>query len=367
MRTTPLTSWHKAHGATMTDFNGWEMPLYYTGITDEHLHTRRAAGLFDLSHMGRVWIRGAGARDFVDRITPARVRQARPGDVQYSFLLNEQGRVIDDITVYYDEVDVLLIVNAGNRDRDIEWLKKHEGLVPDARVEDYSERWGMAALQGPNSDLVMKSLFGAGFEPPGYYRFIKLTDTVCPGDLIVSQTGYTGEHGYEFYLPAECLARLWEALLHAEPQAEVRAIGLGARDSLRLEASMPLYGHELTDDTTPLCAGLGKFCDLEKPSFIGREALAELKGAGGSGRKLVGFEMAQRGPVARQGYDVVDSNGTPVGTVASGIFSPTLQKVVGMAYVTPEHASVGSEIFIDIRGRRVPANVVKRPFYRRSA
>lgn len=367
MRKTPLNEWHRSHGATMTNFNGWDMPLYYRGITEEHLHTRQAAGLFDLSHMGRIWITGAGARQFVDQVTPARVREATTGEVQYSFLLTEEGRTIDDITIYYDEQDVLLVVNAGNRDRDVEWLKAREGVVPGVTVTDFSERWGMIALQGPRSNDVMRAVFGGAFEPPPYYRFVKLTDALFPGDLIISTTGYTGEHGFEFYLPAEHVGKLWETLLAASPEADVWPIGLGARDSLRLEAGMPLYGHELTDETTPLCAGLGKFCDLEKPSFIGREALLEEKNSGGPSRKLIGFEMAQKGPIARQGFDVCGADGTPVGKVASGIFSPTLQKVVGMAYVDAPLARVGNEIFIDIRGRKLPAVIVKRPFYKRSA
>lgn len=367
MRKTPLNEWHRSHGATMTDFNGWDMPLYYRGITEEHLHTRQAAGLFDLSHMGRIWITGSGAREYVDGMTPARVKDAKAGDVQYSFLLDERGHTIDDITVYYDDVDVLLVVNAGNKDRDYEWLKSHEGDVADVTVTDFSDRWGMIALQGPRSNDVMRALFGGEFAAPGYYRFAKLTDTIFPGDMIVSETGYTGEQGYEFYLPAEHVAKLWEALMAAAPEADVAPIGLGARDSLRLEAGMPLYGHELNDETTPLCAGLGKFCDLEKPSFIGRDALIETKNAGGPSKKLVGFEMTQRGPVARQGFDICSADGAVVGKVASGIFSPSLQKVVGMAYVDTPLAKVGNEVLIDIRGRKLPANIVKRPFYKRSA
>lgn len=367
MRETVLHDWHVSRGATMTDFHGWHMPLYYRGITEEHLHTRTRAGVFDLGHMGRVLISGTGARAFVDHLTPARVQQGEVGEVQYSFLLREDGTTIDDITVYYEPNSIFLVINAGNRDRDIEWIRTQAAQFNDVvEIVDLSDAWGMIAIQGPNAKANVERLFG-GSELPAYYHFAHFDDTVGQGPLIVSCTGYTGENGYEFYLPAENTQKLWEALISVAPEMDVQPIGLGARDSLRLEASMPLYGHELTDETTPLHAGLGKFVDLEKPSFIGRDALLALKQNGGPSQKLVAFEMKQRGPVAREGFDVYGSDGMPIGRVASGIFSPTLQKIIGTAYVAAQHAAVGGEIQIDIRGRKHPATLIKRPFYRRSA
>jgi len=367
MQQTILHDWHVANGATMVDFHGWHMPLYYRGITEEHVHTRTKAGIFDLGHMGRVRLSGSGAQAFVDYLTPARVTEAQVGEVQYSFLLRENGTTIDDITIYYEPESILLVINAGNRNRDLQWIEEQAAKFgQDVKITNLSDAWGMVAIQGPNAKTVSERLFG-GTELPAYYRFAPFNDTVGPGELIVSCTGYTGENGYEFYLPAENTQKLWDALLSVAPDMEVQPIGLGARDSLRLEASMPLYGHELTDETTPLHAGLGKFVNLEKDSFIGREALLAIKQAGGPSRKLIAFEMKQRGPIAREGFDLCSADGVTIGTVASGIFSPTLQKIIGTGYVDPQSAAIGSEIQIDIRGRKHPATIIKRPFYRRSA
>lgn len=344
------------------------MPLYYRGITQEHLHTRTAAGLFDLGHMGRIFLKGPHTRIFVDHLTPARVTEAGHGDVQYSFLLREDGTVIDDITVYFDKDEVLLVVNAGNRQRDLSWIHDQaEAFGHDVEVEDRGESWGMIAIQGPLSGNIMKKVIGEAIASLNYYHFRRLTHADYAGELIVSRTGYTGEDGFEIYLPGENVVKLWDALLSSEIDGTVQPVGLGARDSLRLEASMPLYGHELDNHLTPLHAGLGRFVDLDKPNFIGRAALASLKESGGPKVRLVGFEMLQRGPVARQGFAVQGADGNQIGSVTSGIFSPTLQKTVGLAYVNKEHSSVGSSISIDIRGRSLPARIIKRPFYRRNA
>lgn len=363
MRRTPLTEWHEAHGATFTDFFGWQMPVYYSGITEEHLHTRNSAGLFDLCHMGRVRLRGERVREFVDAITPADVASAKTGDVQYSFLLTEGGRTIDDITLYYGEDYALLIINAGNRERDIAWLREQAAVRGGVEVEDLSEAWGMIALQGPQSEAIWRAVAGDAAAGLKYYSFVEAELDGFRAPVIVSATGYTGEAGYEFYLPADETAKLWEQLWAAGGNT-VKAIGLGARDSLRLEAAMPLYGHELTDDTTPLEAGLGRFVKLDKGDFVGRGALAEQKAAGLT-RRLVGIELLARGPVARQGHAVHRTGGGAIGEVTSGVFSPTLQKVVALAYVAVDCAATGTELEVDIRGRRHAARVVKKPFYRR--
>jgi len=367
MKKTALNQWHIDRGANMTDFNGWHMPLFYSGITQEHTHTRTAAGLFDLGHMGRIMIKGPHARSFVDHLTPAKVSEARTGDVQYSFLLREDGTVIDDITVYFDSQDVLLIVNAGNRERDFSWIQDQANAFGhDIELDDRGESWSMIAIQGPDSGPIMSSLFTDQVTALGYYKFLRHGELNGDDEIIISRTGYTGEDGYELYLPTEKAGELWERFLAAAPE-KVQPIGLGARDSLRLEASMPLYGHELDDSLTPIHAGLTRFLDFDKPNFIGRAALASMKDAGGPGQKLVGFEMLQRGPVARQGFPVVDEEGHAIGVVTSGIFSPTLQKTVGLAYINKEHSAVGNSISIEIRGRTLPAKIVKRPFYRRNA
>jgi aminomethyltransferase len=367
MKQTPLHEWHVAHGATMTDFNGWSMPLYYSGMTDEHLHTRRAAGLFDLCHMGRVMLRGAGAHRYVDELTPARLREAKQGDVLYSFLLTEQGRTIDDITVYLLPDRLMLVVNAGNRERAVAWIRAHAEGMGDVSVEDLSEEWAMLALQGPDSDAVMREAFGAGFNPLPYYTVAELRMEAAGGTVLVSATGYTGERGYEVYLPSSRAGAAWEAVMAAGARHGVKPVGLGARDSLRLEAAMPLYGHELTDETTPLDAGLGKFLDLDKPAFVGRDALLTQKAAGGPPRKLACMEMRQRGPVPRQGCTLHLPGGDAVGTVTSGILAPSLQKNIAMGYVDAAFAIPGTDAEFEIRGRRHPAVLVKRPFYRRSA
>lgn len=368
MQKTPLNEWHAQHGANMTDFHGWHMPLYYKGITQEHLHTREKAGLFDLGHMGRVFVRGADAYKFVDYLTPAKVQQAVPGDVQYTFFLRPDGTVIDDITIYYGEDELFLVINAGNRERDWDWLQEQaKAFGGDVQLDDRGTSWSMIAIQGPLSTGIMQSIFGESIDEMGYYRFAKLPASDAFGELIISRTGYTGEDGYEIYLPAEDSQKLWDQLMGSGPAESVMPVGLGARDSLRLEAAMPLYGHELDDTLTPLHAGLGKFVDLEKGDFLGRDSLLKIKSENGPEKRLVGFEMTQRGPIPRQGFPVLSADGTPIGAVTSGIFSPTLQKTVGLAYIDKEHTGVGKSISIDIRGRALPATLVKRPFYRRQA
>lgn len=366
MNRTPLTAWHEAHHAQMTDFNGWQMPLYYRGITEEHHHTRKAAGLFDLCHMGRIWVLGERAREFVDYVTPVALKTAQVGDVLYSFLLDANGCPIDDITVYVEREWLMLVVNAGNRERCFEWLTRQAAKFGKVSVEDRSISWGMIALQGPKAQATMRRLFSGSFEPLDYYKFRHEHAAALPYDMIISATGYTGEAGYEMYVPADHLVGLWSLMFSAEDADEVWPIGLGARDSLRLEAGMPLYGHELDDCHTPVAAALGKFIDWDK-DFIGRDALLHEKEAGGPAEKLVGFEALQRGPIARAGHEVFSSAGERIGKVTSGIFSPTLQKTIGLAYVAPQHAKIGEEVQLEIRGRRLPATIVKKQFYKRSS
>lgn len=368
MEKTVLNEWHASNGAAMTDFNGWHMPLYYKGITHEHQHTRSSAGLFDLGHMGRLFVRGPDAYAFVDYLTPAKVSAAKPGEVQYSFLLRENGTVIDDITVYYGVEDIFLVINAGNRERDLQWINDQaEAFDGKLEIDNRGESWGMLALQGPLSTEIANKVLGKTASSLAYYHFTRLEHPNYPGEMVISRTGYTGEDGYEIYLPAENVSILWNDLIAADPEGRVQPVGLAARDSLRLEAAMPLYGHELDDSLTPLHAGLGRFMDMQKNDFIGRDALDAIKEAGGPDTKLVGFELLQRGPVARQGFPVLNADGNCIGTVTSGIFSPSLQKTVGLAYVNKEHSAVGDSISIDIRGRALPAQIIKRPFYRRNA
>lgn len=348
----------------MVDFHGWDMPLYYRGITEEHAHTRESAGLFDLCHMGRIYVRGPGALEFLDRVTPAHIRTAHSGQVLYSFLLDEQGCTIDDITIYIGDDWHMIVVNSSNREKDLDWLKQH--AVAGVEIEDVSDSMAMFAIQGPDSDRIISSFLSEMPLPIPYYEFRHVKAPTLPYAPIISATGYTGEHGYEIYTPADHALGLWSMIFAAQDAGSLWPIGLGARDSLRLEAAMPLYGNELGSETTPLDAGLGKFIDFEKRDFIGRAALLGHKQLGVT-RKLVGFEMTQRGAIARQGHAILDAHGANIGAVTSGIFSPTLQRVIGMAYVDAREAQVGAEISIEIRGRRFPARIVKKPFYKRTS
>lgn len=357
MFTTFLHDFHVAANATMTDFFGWQMPLVFSSMTEEHIATRASAGVFDLGHMGRLAVRGAGAFDFVNRVTPVRLAGAEPGTVLYSFVLDADGAPIDDVTIYYDSpTELMMVVNASNREAVLAHLAP---LAIDADIElaDMTFELGMIAIQGPAHEAIMSAVLGAEFAPCEYYRFYKTSS-----GNIISATGYTGEKGYEIYAPGLEIRELWEALL----EAGATPVGLGARDTLRLEAAMPLFGHELTTTTTPTAAGLTRFLDMEKPGgFIGREALVNATPT----RKLVGFELtaAGRGPIARQRMAVFDETGaTEVGTVTSGCLSPTLGKIIGMAYIDVELAVVNTALTIDVRGRKIPATVVQRPFYKRN-
>jgi len=362
MQNTPLHDWHVAHNASMTDFHGWHMPLFYTGITEEHNFTREHAGLFDLGHMGRVFVRGSDARKFVDYLTPANVASAQTGDVQYSFLLREDGTAIDDITIYYHDEFVLLIINAGNRERDVQWIKEKAGAWPDVTIDDRCESWSMLAIQGPSSESITSKVLGEDPSALAYYKFLYYKESRF-GEMVISRTGYTGEDGFEIYLSKEQASLLWEKLIAAGDD-RIRPIGLGARDSLRLEAGMPLYGHELNDSLTPVHAGFNRYISLDKGDFLGKKSLESLVSSG-TDKKLAGFEMPQRGPIPREGFNIFSPEGQVIGQITSGIFSPTLQKNVGMAYVEPAYAKPGTEIQIEIRNKRYPATIVKRPFYRR--
>jgi len=373
---------HETAGATMTDFGGWHMPLYYSGIIDEHLYTRAKAGLFDLCHMGRIGIWGKEWQAFLDYVLPANITAAEPGRVLYSFLLNPKGGVIDDVTAYVAEDYGMLVVNAANREKDLQWIRDQLPRFPGVTVEDWSDALAMLAVQGPNSDNVMKHFLGRTFSSLQYYTFRELDSASVPAGMmrtgsppgagrvpffLYSATGYTGEHGYEIYCEPNTALSLWDTVLAHAEELEVRPIGLGARDSLRLEAAMPLYGHELTEETTPLEAGLTRFAGLEKQTeFIGKAALLKQQ-TEGVRRTLVGLEMKDKGPVPRHGYIVKNASGENIGTVTSGVYAPSLQKNIAFAYVHPDFSRVGTEVKIEIRNRLFPAQVVKRPFYRRSS
>jgi aminomethyltransferase len=345
----------------MVAFAGWEMPVQYAGVIEEHRAVRSAAGLFDVSHMGELRVAGAGAEAFLQRLTPNDVAQLTPGRAHYSALLEERGGYLDDLIVYrLGGEEFLLVVNAANAAADFAWIAHHAAGAPEVSVEDVSERYALLALQGPRAQEILAPLTGADLAGLRYYRFAP--GAVAGAPALVARTGYTGEDGFELFLAPADAPAAWDALLAAGAAAGLQPAGLGARDTLRLEAGMALYGHEIDASTTPFEAGLDWVVKLDKGDFLGRAALVEQREAGVP-RRLAGFEMRERG-IARQGHTVY-SGDRAVGRVTSGTWSPTFEKALGMALVESEHARPGSEVAIEVRGKRLAAALVPLPFYRR--
>jgi aminomethyltransferase len=365
LREAALRHRHEELEARLIPFAGWLMPVQYSGVMDEHRTVRSAAGLFDLGHMGQVRVTGADALPYLQLITTNDAAVLEPGDAQYSLLPNEQGGVIDDIIVYRlpDEPGYLVVVNAANHAKDVAWMLQQSARRElEVDVEDVSDSLGMIAIQGPAAAEIVAGLTEtdlSGLEP-----FHSRRATVAGLPVLVARTGYTGEDGFEFYVPQEQTAALWDALLAAGAPRGLKPIGLGARDTLRLEARMPLYGNELADDISPIEAGLGWAVKLDKGSFIGREAIAAVKESGPS-RRTVGFRLLERAGSARHGYPV-ELDGRRVGVVTSGAHSPTLGAEVGLALIDADVAGIGKPLEIVIRGRPVRAEQVKLPFYRRA-
>ena len=367
LRETPLRRRHEALGARMVPFAGWLMPVQYGGILQEHRAVRAAAGLFDLGHMGQVDVSGPDALPFLQAVTTNDVAALAPGGAQYSLLPNERGGVVDDIIVYRhpEGEGYMVVVNASNADKDVAWLRarRRDQSALDVAVEDASDRYGMVAIQGPKAEAIVNRLTETRLSDLGPFRWSDATVAGVP--LKIARTGYTGEDGFEFYPASERVGELWDALLASGAEDGLVPVGLGARDTLRLEARMPLYGNELGDDIGPLEAGLGWAVRLDKGAFVGRDAVAAQREAGPP-RRTVGFRLLERGGSARAGYDVrVD--GRPVGRVTSGAFSPTLGENIGLALVEREVAGVGRPLEVVVRGRPLRAVQVKTPFYRRSA
>jgi aminomethyltransferase len=364
LQQTPLNAAHRRLGARMVDFGGWDMPVQYPlGTVEEHLATRTRAGLFDVSHMGEIDVRGADAISFVNRICSNDASKLVDGQAQYSALTTPEGTVVDDLLVYRFASDhLLLVVNASTTPKDWDWIKSHQG---DENVElnNVSADYCQIALQGPQALGILQPLTDVPLAEIKYYHFREGTVDGIPS--IVSRTGYTGEDGFEVYAAADKAEHLWERFLDAGKAGTPEGIapcGLAARNTLRLEAAMALYGHEIDETTTLLEANLGWICKLNKGDFIGRERLARQKEEG-IRRKLVGFEMTERG-IARDEQDVL-IDGERVGRVTSGSPAPFLKKNIGLAYVPTEFANEGQAIQIDVRGRNVAAQIVKTPFYKR--
>jgi aminomethyltransferase len=342
------------------------MPVQYSGILDEHRAVRMAAGLFDLGHMGQVRVSGPDALAYLQHVTTNDVSTLAPGDAQYSLLPNAQGGVIDDIIIYRlpDEAAYLVVVNAANHDKDVAWLRDHRAQRGDLDVEvaDVSDALGMVAIQGPRADAIVASLTESDLAHLGAFQCSRGDIAGIPA--LIARTGYTGEDGFEFYVPQEQTINLWDALMAAGRPLGLQPVGLGARDTLRLEARMPLDGQELAEDISPLEAGLGWAVKLDKGPFIGRDAIQATKDAKPA-RRTVGFRLLQRAGSARHGYPVQVA-GREVGVVTSGAHSPTLGSEIGLALVEAGVAGVGKPLDVVIRGRAVPAEQVKLPFYRRN-
>lgn len=354
---TPLYDAHRALGGRMVPFAGFEMPVQYGSILEEHAAVREAAGLFDVSHMGEIFVSGPGAVASVEWLVTCPVDSLAPGRVRYGLVCNESGGVVDDVTVYRLAEDRLfLCVNASNIEKDYRWIVRH--ARPGARVEDRSDHFGLLALQGPASAAILARLCPLRTDAMKRFRFEE--GAVAGATALVSRTGYTGSDGFELYLAAADVCDVFQALLDAGKPLGLRPCGLGARDTLRLEAALPLYGHELDDTTSPLEAGLERFVKRARGGFLGAEAI-ERRARAGAERQLVGFVVEDRG-VARAEYPILH-DGAKVGVVTSGAPSPTLGKSIGLGYVPPALAAPGTSIEIGIRDRAVPARIVETPFW----
>ena len=371
LRKTALNALHKRLGAKMVNFGGWDMPVEYPcsgNLMCEHRAVRGGVGVFDVSHMGDIRIHAAkkpgGALAAVQHLTMNDASKLAIGQAQYSAMLYPNGTFVDDVIVHrLGGDDYLLVINAGTREKDISWVRENtKGM--DCVVEDLSDTYTQLAIQGPRAAEVLQKLTDAKLDPIKNYWFTHGTVCGLPNTLI-ARTGYTGEDGFEIYVPSDVATseRVWNEVFAAGKEFGILACGLGARNTLRLESKMALYGHEISDEINVWEAGLERYCHLEKGAFVGRDALVKLK-AEGLKRALVGLEMVERG-IARDGYRCLDENGNAIGAVTSGSPSPTLGKNIALAYVPPSMTGLGAEIFVEIRGQKVKAVVVGTPFYKR--
>ncbi len=361
LRKTPLHARHRASNARMVPYAGWDMPVEYSGITAEHMAVRTRAGLFDVSHMGQIEVAGKNALAAVDRLVCSDIAALQTGQAKYTGLLTPGGTFVDDVLVYRMAPSHFMIVaNAANVKKDYAWIAEQIKPVGDAAAVDSSSRYALLALQGPASREVLQPLTGVELGDLRPYWFAN--GEVANARATISRTGYSGEDGFEIFVPPNMADRVWQAVLESGRAAEVIPCGLGARDTLRLEAAMRLYGNDIDESTTVLEAGLDWTVSWNKPDFIGRDALVEQRDAGVA-RTLVGLELIDRG-IARHGYQVLQ-DGRPVGVVTSGTQTPFLKKAIAMAYVPAHMSAVGTEIDVDVRGRVSKARVVPLPFYKR--
>jgi aminomethyltransferase len=359
MLRTALYDWHVAHGGRMVDFAGWEMPVQYSTITDEHHAVRKSAGLFDIAHMGRLRFDGPDAAAFLDHLLTADVHSLSVGQIRYSLVVNEQGGILDDVLVYRFADCHLLVVNASNREKIVAWIESRRAGY-DFAYRDQTLDTFMFALQGPRAEAILKPLVDVDLSAIKYYWGTE--GKIAGQAAIVSRTGYTGEDGFEVTVERAAGVKTWEQVVSAGQPDGLRTCGLGCRDTLRLEAAMPLYGHEMDESVDPFSAGLGFGVSLKKSDFIGKSAL-EVSKAKSDLPKRVGLELDGK-RIAREGAELYIGD-RRVGQVTSGTFSPTLEKAIAMASVAQDASAVGTALEVDIRGKLAPARVVKLPFYRR--
>lgn len=357
LKTTYLHDRHVALGALMSPFGGFDMPIQYKGIVEEHNAVRQRCGVFDVSHMGEVRVSGSDACRFVNHIFSNDIAGAPDGKIFYGMMLNADGGVVDDLLVYkVSDDEYFLVINASNIDKDVKWIKSHAGAF-DVTVEDESDVYSQIAVQGPDAERCMRDVLGMDSSGLDFYTFETWKVYDGDPDIIVSRTGYTGEDGFEIYASDERISEFWDMLV----KAGVQPCGLGCRDTLRFEAGLPLYGDELDEDITPLEAGLGMFVKMDKPEFIGKEALAAQKAAG-LARKCVGLKVEGQA-IPRHGYEVLDADGNFVGAVTTGYHSITLDENLALALVSAGHSKVGTGLQVRVRRKVFPATVIGKRFY----
>jgi aminomethyltransferase len=351
----------------MVDFGGWDMPVEYSGLTAEHLAVRTGVGVFDVSHMGDIQLRGPSSLAAVQKISMNDASKLAIGQAHYSALLYPEGTFVDDVIVHkLSENDYLLVINAGTREKDVQWVRSQIGAMPGVHVSDYSDYYTQLAIQGPRAAETLGKLVNVDLSTIRNYWFTWGTVCGLPNTMI-ARTGYTGEDGFEIYVPSDepTSVRVWNEVLEAGREFGILPCGLGARNTLRLEAAMALYGHEISEKINVFEAGLDRYCKLDKGTpFVGSAALETVKAAGGAKQKLVGLEVIERG-IARDGYGVFDGEGKQIGYVTSGSPAPFLKKNIALAYVPLEYSAIGAEVVVQCRSTPVRARVVALPFYRR--
>ena len=367
LRQTALNAVHRTHKAKMVDFGGWDMPVEYGGLIREHMAVRTGVGLFDVSHMGDIQLRGPGSLAAVQRLLMNDASKLQVGQAHYSAMLYEDGTFVDDVVLHkLSENDFLIVINAGTREKDVQWVRRQIGHMPGVHINDFSDYYTQLAIQGPKAEATLQKLTSTDLSGIKNYWFTWGQVCGCH-NVMIARTGYTGEDGFEIYIPSDepTSSRVWGEVLAAGEEFGIVPCGLGSRNTLRLESAMALYGHEISDEINVFEAGLGRYCKLDKGTdFVGSVALRQIEAQGGPKRKLVGLEMVERG-IGRDGYAVCTLDGERIGEITSGSPAPFLKKNIALAYVPVEFTAVDSEVAVEIRGGLVKAKVVATPFYKK--